>query len=176
MSIYVIFDPATNKVTGIRESVDPSVFAGRIWVDVLEFLDTTTPTENQIREIVNANPAKYLKVDKARNAVDVMTAEEKQAVDTAEATAYRDLMREAAKETFDSDAPDGKILKAVVLLLIDELNDLRTWVRDFKTQTAAATSLANLQSRVASLPTLNDRTSAQARTAIRAKIDAGAAD
>ena len=43
-------------------------------------------------------------------------------------------------------------------------------------QTALATNLSNLQTRVAALPTLGDRTGTQAREAIKGKLDAGDAD
>jgi hypothetical protein len=61
------------------------------------------------------------------------------------------------------------VTKAIVLALIDELNLLREWIVAFKAQTAAATSLANLQTRVAALPDLPDRTVPQAIAAVRAK-------
>jgi hypothetical protein len=59
--------------------------------------------------------------------------------------------------------------KAIVLTLIDELNLLREWIVAFKAQTAAATSLANLQTRVAALPDMPDRTVPQAIAAVRTK-------
>lgn len=69
-----------------------------------------------------------------------------------------------------------RVLRALLLTLIDELNSLRSWLRSFKTETAAATNLANFQTRVAALPNLPDRTARQARTSIAAKITAGDAD
>jgi hypothetical protein len=59
--------------------------------------------------------------------------------------------------------------KAIILALIDELNLLRAWVVAFKAATAAATSLANLQTRVAALSDLPDRTVPQAIAAVRTK-------
>lgn len=176
MSLYVIFDTTTKRVTGIRESVDPSAFNGRVGIDVLEFLDNTTPTESAVRGIINRLNQKYIKVTADNTSVEDMTQGEKDAINAAEAAALLAALRSGAKNLFDSTASDGKILKAVVILLIDELNDLRTWTRDFKTQTAAATSFSNLQTRVATLATLSNRNSDQARTAIRTKIDNGVAD
>lgn len=69
-----------------------------------------------------------------------------------------------------------KIARAEAAVLIDEINLLREWIVSFKAATAAATSLANLQSRVAALPDMPDRTFAQAKTAIKAKIDGGTVD
>jgi len=62
--------------------------------------------------------------------------------------------------------------KAIILTLIDELNLLRDWIVAFKVQTAAATSLANLQTRVAALPDMPDRTVPQAIAAVRTKAGA----
>jgi len=59
--------------------------------------------------------------------------------------------------------------KAIVLTLIDELNLLREWIVAFKAQAALATSLANLQTRIATLPDLPDRTVLQAIAAVRSK-------
>lgn len=41
------------------------------------------------------------------------------------------------------------MLEIIVMILKDEINIARAWTRDFKDEVAAATSLANLQSRVA---------------------------
>ncbi len=59
--------------------------------------------------------------------------------------------------------------KAILLTLLDELNNLRDWITAFKAATAAATSLANLQTRVAALPNTPDRTVPQAIQAVREK-------
>lgn len=59
--------------------------------------------------------------------------------------------------------------KAILLTIIDELNILRDWIMSFKAATAAATSLANLQTRVAALSNMPDRTPAQAIQAVRDK-------
>jgi hypothetical protein len=76
------------------------------------------------------------------------------------------------------DAPTGapRVLRAVVALTVDELNDLRSWVTAFKAATAAATSLADLKTRVANLPNMPARTLQQARTAIVNKVEAGQVD
>jgi hypothetical protein len=89
-----------------------------------------------------------------------------------------ELLKDRADATTDlSDltAPN-KLLRALLLTLLDELNALREWLVSFKAATAAATSLTNLQTRVAALPDMPDRTAAQARTAIGNKISSGAAD
>ncbi len=67
-------------------------------------------------------------------------------------------------------------IRAAAGVLVDEINALRQWDMSLKSAVAAAVSLANLQSLVAALPTLPDRTLAQAKTAIQNKITTGAAD
>jgi hypothetical protein len=70
----------------------------------------------------------------------------------------------------------GRALRAVVLTALDEVNVLRDWVTQFKAATAAATSLANFQTRVAALPNLPQRTAAQAKSALLARINTADAD
>ncbi len=67
----------------------------------------------------------------------------------------------------------SKAYRAIAALAIDEINTLREWIVAFKAATALASSLANLQSRVAALPDLPDRTLAQAKTAFINKVNSG---
>ena len=84
-----------------------------------------------------------------------------------------DALIEQARQTGELARYDRKdILRATILALIDELNTTRQWIASFKTEVAASTNLANLQSRVAALPSMPDRTAAQARTAIVNKLAA----
>ncbi len=69
---------------------------------------------------------------------------------------------------------NSKAYRAVAALAIDEINTLREWIVSFQAAVAAATSLANLQTRVAALPNLPDRTLAQAKTAFINKVNSGA--
>ncbi len=69
--------------------------------------------------------------------------------------------------------PDARAYRAIAALAIDEINTLREWIVAFKAATAAASSLANLQTRVAALPDLPDRTLAQAKTAFINKVNSG---
>lgn len=71
---------------------------------------------------------------------------------------------------------DGKVMRAVAAVLVDEINNLRQWLAQFKAEVAAAASLADLKTRVATLPAMPDRTLAQAKTAILGKIDGGSVD
>lgn len=59
---------------------------------------------------------------------------------------------------------------AFAQVALSEINLLRSWIAAFKVETAAATSLLNLQSRVAALPAMPERTEEQMVTAIRSKL------
>lgn len=78
--------------------------------------------------------------------------------------------RLAASAVVDDDVTMGRVQRAVCMLLVDELNALRGWLMIFKAEVAAATTLADLKTRVAGLPSLPDRTKNQAVAAIKAAI------
>jgi len=82
----------------------------------------------------------------------------------------------AAQNQLDERNALGILHRAVASVLVDEINALRDWLTAFKVAMAAATSLANLQTRVAALANTPDRTLAQARTAIKAAITGGTVD
>ena len=85
--------------------------------------------------------------------------------------------RDSAVATIATDrAPQGKFLRAAASVLVDEINIVRLWTRDLKTGVAAATTLADVKAAIAALPTLSDRTLAQAKTAMQTKIAAGDVD
>ena len=63
-------------------------------------------------------------------------------------------------------------LKAVALVVLAEVNLVREWLSAYKTQVAAATSLANLQDRVAAMPAMPERTVDQLKAAVRDKVTA----
>ncbi len=93
------------------------------------------------------------------------------------APAVLQRFRDSAALAVNSDtAALYKALRAAAAVLVDEINVIRQWEMSFKTEVAAASSLADLKTRVATLPALPDRTLAQAKTAIQAKITAGLVD
>ena len=73
-------------------------------------------------------------------------------------------------------AADWKALRGAAAVLVDEINLLREWNTGLASAVAAASSLADLKTRVALLPALPDRTLAQAKTAIQNKITSGVVD
>jgi hypothetical protein len=64
-----------------------------------------------------------------------------------------------------------RITKGLALTILDELNRLSARIRAFDAAVAASTSLANLQTRTAALAAIPDRTAAQLKAAIKAKVE-----
>jgi hypothetical protein len=97
--------------------------------------------------------------------------------DTAQNAAENQAYRGTAQIRLDDDRTDlYKILRAEADVLVGELNILRQWFMSFKAEVAAATSLADLKSRVATLPDTPDRTLSQALTALKNTISQGNVD
>lgn len=72
--------------------------------------------------------------------------------------------------------PGGKLIRAVVLLVLDEFNSHALKINAILDAVDAATSLADLKTRVAAIVDYPPRTAAQLKTAIQNKINAGDAD
>lgn len=119
-------------------------------------------------------PLKYWK--RVGDLIEEMTQAEKDAVDAAEQSASLAVERQAASDKKDDPTAEGIEWRAVVLLLLDEINNLRQWDASFKAAVAAASNLADLKTRVAALPDMPDRTIAQAKNAYLNSISTGRAD
>ena len=79
----------------------------------------------------------------------------------------------AASITFQSQLDNAeRIVKGLGLTILDEINLLRQWTTDYKAVVAAATTLADLKTRVASMPALTQRTVAQLKDAVLTKAQA----
>lgn len=76
--------------------------------------------------------------------------------------------------TTDPDAPNV-LSRAALYMIGDEFNDLIAWINAFSAAVAAATSLANLQTRIAALSKPPTLTVANVLAAWQAKINSGAA-
>lgn len=86
-------------------------------------------------------------------------------------------LRAAAVDLAANDpSPISKVNRAVLLIVLDEINLLRERFNDIATDVAAAVSLADLKTRWAARSSLSDRTAAQLKTAAAAKLNSGAAD
>ena len=84
--------------------------------------------------------------------------------------------RQEALVLFSSTAGQQKLIRAILLVLLDENNVTRQWITSFKVAVAAATSLADLKARVAALPNMPDRTVLQAKNAVQDKLNSGSSD
>lgn len=83
------------------------------------------------------------------------------------------IARKVAKAMAETDlSASSRIDRAIAVMVLDEVyTPLEDWINAFKAEVAAATSLADLKSRVAGLPTLPGRTKAQMVTFIKNRID-----
>lgn len=131
--------------------------------------NVTEAKYDQIKNLLKTVERRYLK--KLSGEPVEMSSAEKVAVDDALAAEIEADLRANSKSQFDGNNQTALGLRCLAKVVLDEINTARKWTRDFKTEVAAATNLANLQSRVATLPTLNDRTLAQAKTAIAGCVD-----
>jgi len=78
--------------------------------------------------------------------------------------------RDAAIDLFNTHPRFRKMMTAYADIDKDEINALRGWLESFKAEVALATSLANLKTRIATLPSMPDRTLAQLKTAIQNRM------
>lgn len=87
-------------------------------------------------------------------------------------------LRVQAKAAIAGDQTFGtRLTVAIDLTALDAINVLRAWITTFKAEVAAATSLANLQTRVANnTPNLPQIGIAAVIQAVKDKLDSGAAD
>lgn len=93
-------------------------------------------------------------------------------IDAANATRYRN----AAKAILSEVKSESAILRAFMLLVLDELNAHTAKTNAILTAIDGAASLAGLKTAVAAITDLPTRTANQLRTAIENKVDAGDAD
>ena len=86
------------------------------------------------------------------------------------------LFRQSANSQLGTPGGAGHLVRGVVATLIDELNSVRGWLVAFKAQVDLSSSLADLKTRIASLPDMPDRTLSQARAKVVGKVNTGAVD
>ena len=95
------------------------------------------------------------------------TQVDKDAVDQAEADAEAQRLLDNKDFTLSA----GKINKAMGLSFLDTINNIRSWLADFKSEVANATDLDDLKTRVASLPDMPSFSVKQLKTVIANKYD-----
>jgi len=158
MANAIIYDPShaivANKVTSLLESVHTPDYEGN-----------ANTLINPSLTAVASVAFKYWKV--SGSDVVEMTTQEKTDIDNDEAAQAAQAEADAKDFTVTYD----KLEKAFALVVLDEFNAVRGWLKDFKAEVASATSLGDLQTRVAGLPAMNDRTQSQLKTAVSDKYD-----
>jgi hypothetical protein len=87
-----------------------------------------------------------------------------------------DAVRARALEEVDRESAIGCFVRSVLFVAIDELNLHALKINSILDAMDAATSLADLKTRIAAIADYPPRTPAQARAAIKTKIDNGGAD
>ena len=105
----------------------------------------------------------------------VWTAEElaaQEAARQAEAAAA-EAAQAAALLALESELDNAeRITKGLALTILDELNRIASRMRAFDTAVQAASTLQGLKTLVAALPDIPDRTAAQLKAAVKAKVEA----
>jgi hypothetical protein len=133
------YNPASptvpNRVTGYLRSED----TGKWLATPNVLINPTLPDGVPLNECKVVN-----------GTVVALTESDKTAIAAAEATARQAAIRAAAKDSFDADLANSRLLRAIVAVMVEQINTLRT---NPTTAYSAATE-------------------AQVRTAIRNKLDA----
>lgn len=88
----------------------------------------------------------------------------------------RDARRTAAQALAAAPDPTVQLLRAQLLVLIDEVNALRAWVTTFKAGVAGAAAFSNFKTATAATANLPARTPAQIKPALAARINTADAD
>lgn len=150
MSDIIIFDKANNRIKDYIRSVVDSTYKGR--TDVVIFDDANPSEVDNIRNLVKTVDRKYL-IHEA-GAIREMRQAEKDQVDSDILASQITRIRASAQDQFDGQTVDGQVLRALVKVLLDEINTLRQ----------------------NPLAVLAPRTLAQAKTAIQNAIQNGEVD
>lgn len=122
------------------------------------------------------DPAKVGGYSRVNNAL-VYSQEAFDAQETAQQTALVQETRQLAKEVIQGNTPLGLLLRSVILVTMDELNDLRLEFRTMDTNGAnAPANVAGMRAVFTSIRPMLDRNGSQAITAVENKITDGLAD
>ena len=170
MARVIIYDPAheNERVVNDLGYISASSYLSRVGVDVVIYgKGTTFPTLIEPSHL-------YWRHDAGE--IRDMDAGEKAALDVEIAAAALASKRSGAKDGFESGGAQKTARRALLNNIVKDSIRWRTWFRDFQTEVAAATDLADFKVRVASLPSNPDITLEQAITVLQAEIDAGEAD
>lgn len=153
MTEYALVDPS-NDVREFRQNIDltAQTKAGYRWL----------PVE---RSTTGAGPV-------SEPAVTTVLADKVTVVTNFRAYTVQEISDQRDSIAGQFDGVDN-IVRAAVLVIMDELNRHSTFHDNLKAAIAAATSLANLQTRIAAVNGIPQRTAADLKTAIRNKLGNG---
>lgn len=143
-------------------------------VNTQEYLSRTDCVINPNLSSLSSVPLKYWK--HSSGLIIEMTSQEKIDFDNAQTASQTLSIRTRAKAQLTGFADSPLYQRAFADILKDEINILRGWTVNFKAEVAAASNLADLKTRVAGLPTLNDRTLSQLKIALQSRVDSGQVD
>lgn len=160
---------ALHRITKVLgESINSPSFPAADWVVAMK-------NEANVTTIINlqaANvPTKYWAIDQPGSVIREMTPAEKAVVDADEAAqlpAKIDAEREA-KLAEEIDFVES-VERAAALVVLDGFNAHALKVKELLDQVDLATSLADLKTRYAAITDIPQRTPAQVRAAIKAKL------
>lgn len=170
MARVIIYDPAheNERVVNDLGYISASSYLPRVGVDVVIYgKGATFPTLVEPLSL-------YWRHD--TGTIRDMDTAEKLALDAEIAAEQLAARRAGGQAQMTNPGPLGVSKRAIAEVMIREVNIIRGWITDYKVEVAAATSLADLQARVAAMPDLDDRTLAQAKTAYDNICGDGTAD
>ena len=168
MATTVLYRKSSDEVLKIslagQQFVDNSFFG--------QLTDPTTPDGTDVHDPNgNFRVLGYAKIAEiGSNNVRNATQAEIDAFSASEVDDLSQMDADRAETLLNTHPQFRKLMTAYSDILKDEFNHVRSWITDFKVEVAAATSLADLKSRVAALPNLPDRTLAQLKTAMTNRI------
>lgn len=148
-------------------------------MDILQAALLLRPGTGWVVDMVDGVYSNLRQAEDGTPRVSVPTLQELQPVmdsDTTPAYILGAQRTAAIAQLITDSSPTAKALRGILLLAMNENNLIREWLMAFQAATAAATTLADLKTRVAGLSAMPDRTASQLKTAVTAIENAGTAD
>ena len=171
MSSLVTYNPSdpnvANVITAVRLGVDPQTLPNTL-ID---------PDYSLIGGIQNAQSAiGTATANVGSNQITPFTTQQQTTWNAAIAAALVASQRAQAAADVSTANDLGKLIRASDDVILNEFNTILTWINSFMAAVNAATSLADLKTRVAQITVPANVTLAQAKTAIINDINSGNAD
>ena len=101
-----------------------------------------------------------------------MSQGEKDSITALETAAYIASTRAGSSATLDDFGNPNLVIQALATLTLNQVNILRALWMSYKVEVAAATSLGDLQTRIAGMDDTPELTISQLKTAMKNQIDA----